>query len=555
MLRSILQTSSRATPALPSTRRLLQQHPLVSIVSQSRYGSTSSSSASSGLPSKIVSAAEAVKGIKSGDTVLSSGFGLCGTPDTLIKAISENKEIQNLTCVSNNAGSGDRGLGKLLNSRQISRMISSFIGSNKSFEAQYLSGEIALQLTPQGTMVEKCRAGAVGIPAFYTPTGSGTAIQTGEIVTRYKPAKDGGKPEPSEMAKPRETREFNGRNYLLEEAIYADVAIVHAWKADEMGNVQFRYAASNFGPTFAKNAKLTIIEAEEIVPVGSIDPNFVHVPSIFVNKIVQATEPKQVEVRTVREDSASSSDSGNESDSSSASSKKEGPAQDEAKKQAKQRRNAIVTRAAKELQNGEYVNLGVGIPSLVPNHLPEGVSVVLHSENGILGMGPYPTESELDPDLVNAGKETVTLLPGGATFDSCESFGMIRGGHVDVTMLGALQVASNGDLANYAIPGKVMKGMGGAMDLVSSPDHTKVVVLTDHVDKNGRSKVVQRSKLPLTGSRCVSRIITDLAVFDVDRYVEGNGSGLTLVELQPGVTLQEVKDKTDAEFKIADGLQ
>lgn len=434
-------------------------------------------------------------------------------------------------------------LGKLLNTRQISRMISSFIGSNKSFESQYLSGQVALQLTPQGTMVERCRAGAVGIPAFYTPTGYGTSIQTGEIVTRYKPAKEGEKSEAAEMAIPRETRTFNGRNYLLEEAIHGDVAIVHAWKADEMGNVQFRYAASNFGPTFAKNAKLTIIEAEEIVPVGSLDPNFIHVPSIFVNKIVQASEPKQIEVRTLREEKTSSS------------SASEAEPQDEAKKAAKARRNAIVTRAAKELQNGEYVNLGVGIPSLVPNHLPEGVSVVLHSENGILGMGPYPTEAELDSDLVNAGKETVTLLPGGATFDSCESFGMIRGGHVDVTMLGALQVASNGDLANYAIPGKLMKGMGGAMDLVSSPDHTKVVVLTDHVDKNGRSKVVQRTKLPLTGSRCISRIITDLAVFDVDRFVEGNGSGLTLVELQPGVTLQEVKDKTDAEFKIADGLK
>ncbi|CAO1627323.1 unnamed protein product [Sympodiomycopsis kandeliae] len=528
MFRPILsQSASRCATRL--SRPVV--NPLVSCTAQ-RYQSTSSAS-------KVVSAAEAVKGIKSGDTVLSSGFGLCGTPDTLIKAISENPSIKDLTCVSNNAGSGDRGLGKLLNTRQISRMISSFIGSNKTFEQQYLKGEVALQLTPQGTMVERCRAGAVGIPAFYTPTGYGTSIQTGEIVTRYN--QDG---KAKEMALPRESREFNGKNYLLEEAIYGDVAIVHAWKADEIGNVQFRYTASNFGSTFAKNAKLTIIEAEEIVPVGSIDPNFVHVPAIFVNKIVQATEPKQVEVRTVRQDKSEQKESS-----------KEAQPQDEAKKQAKARRQAIVTRAAKELQNGEYVNLGVGIPSLVPNHLPEGVSVVLHSENGILGMGPYPLESELDPDLVNAGKETVTLLPGGSTFDSCESFGMIRGGHVDVTMLGALQVSSNGDLANYAIPGKVMKGMGGAMDLVSSPDNTKVVVLTDHVDKNGQSKVVQRTQLPLTGSRCVSKIITDLAVFEVNRSVQGNDSGLTLVELQPGVTLEEVKEKTQADYKVADHLK
>ncbi|PWN28128.1 3-oxoacid CoA-transferase, partial [Jaminaea rosea] len=489
--------------------------------------------------SKVYSSAdEAVKDIKSGSVVLSSGFGLCGTPDTLIDAISKNTQIQNLTCVSNNAGSGERGLGKLLVAGQVGKMISSFIGSNKTFEQQYLDGKVSLQLTPQGSIAERCRAGAFGIPAFYTPTGYGTAVQTGDIVVRYKKEGDA-KPEPKEWATPRETREFNGRNYILEEAIHADVAIVHAWKADEMGNCQFRYAAKNFGPVFSKNAKLTIIEAEEIVPVGSIDPNFVDVPSIFVDRIVKATMPKQIEVKTLREEKKPPS-------------KEESAPADEAKAKGKARRRAIVARAAKELQAGDYVNLGVGMPSLVPNFLPEGVDVTLHSENGILGMGPYPTPAELDADLVNAGKETVTLLPGASTFDSTESFGMIRGGHVDVTMLGALQVAANGDLANWMIPAKVVKGMGGAMDLVSSPDNTKVVVLTDHVDKNGQSKIVHRTKLPLTGSRCVSRIITDLCVFDVNRKGEG---GLTLIELMEGVSLEEVKEKTDAPFEIASGIE
>ena len=482
------------------------------------------------------SAQEAVKDIKSGSVVLSSGFGLCGTPDTLIKAISENKEIQNLTCVSNNAGVGEKGLGKLLHTGQIGMMISSFIGSNKYFEQEYLSGKVSLQLTPQGTLVEKCRAGAFGIPAFYTPTGFGTAVQKGELVVKYEAREAGSKEEPKvkEWSKPKEVREFKGRKYILEESINADVAIVHAWKADAMGNCVFRYAAGNFGAAFAKNAKMTIIEAEEIVPVGSLDPNFVHLPSIFVNRVVKATEEKQIEVLTIAEEKSSSSS---------------GKAEE--KSDARRRREAITQRAAKELQNGDYVNLGVGMPSLVPSFLPKGIDVVLHSENGILGMGPYPTKDKVDGDLVNAGKETVTLLPGAAVFESSESFGMIRGGHVDVTMLGALQVGANGDLANFLVPGRVVKGMGGAMDLVSSPDQTKVIVLTDHVDKNGKSKILQDVKLPLTGARCVSRIITDLCVFDVDR----ENAVLTLIELGEGVTLKEVEEKTDAKFQLGPGIQ
>lgn len=412
-------------------------------------------------------------------------------------------------------------------------MISSFIGSNKYFEQEYLTGNVSLQLTPQGTMVEKCRAGAFGIPAFYTPTGYGTAVQKGELVVRYAPRAADSKeaPKPIEWQKPKEVRNFHGRNYILEESINADVAIVHVWKADEMGNCIFRYAASNFGAAFAKNARLTIVEAEEIVPVGTLDPNMVHLPSIFVNRIVQATEPKGIEVITVAEDMQSSPDKGDISE-------------------ARQRRLNISRRAARELSDGDYVNLGVGMPSLVPNFLSDDVNVILHSENGILGMGPYPARKDVDADLVNAGKETVTLLPGATTFESSESFGMIRGGHVNVTMLGALQVGANGDLANWTIPGKKVSGFGGAMDLVSNPSKTKVVVLTDHVDKNGRSKIVQDCKLPLTGARCVSKIITDLCVFDVDR----EAGQLTLTELMPGATLQEVEQKTDATFQLGPGI-
>lgn len=312
----------------------------------------------------------------------------------------------------------------------------------------------------------------------------------------------------------------------METALPGDVAILRAWKVDEAGNCQFRYTSKAFGQIMAKAAKVTIVEAENIVKVGDIHPDNVHLPGIYVDRIVPSTVEKRIEIRKLRDEGESSLGE---------------------KSEALVRRERIAKRTAKELKHGYYVNLGVGMPTLAPSFLPPDTTVWIQSENGLLGMGRYPSAAEVDADLINAGKETVTVNAGGSTFDSAESFAMIRGGHIDVSVLGALQVSAAGDLANFMIPGKVFKGMGGAMDLVGNPDETKIVVATDHVAKDGSPKIVERCELPLTGARVVSTIITDLCVFEVDR-VKG---GLTLTELAPGVDVEEVRSKTGAGFAIA----
>ncbi|CAK9439592.1 uncharacterized protein LODBEIA_P36920 [Lodderomyces beijingensis] len=480
--------------------------------------------------SKVVQTTdEALEGVGSNITLLSGGFGLSGVPDTIINAMVNKPGIQNVTAVSNNAGLDGRGLSQLLTTGQITKMVSSYIGSNKTFEKLYLTGQIDVELTPQGNLAERVRAGAAGIPAYYSPAGVGTWLEEGKLPVRY----DSKGEQVLKTSTPREVRVFGGRKFLLEEAIVGDVAIVKAHKVDTMGNCWFRGAANNFNSVMGRNAKLTIVEAENIVQPGEIKPEDVHLPGIYVDRIIQSTTPKDIEIFKFSEPEEQAEGEQGKDNAQSASDLKRGK---------------IVRRASQEFQDGTFANLGIGMPTLAPKYLPEGVHVTLQSENGILGMGAYPKRGEEDPDMINAGKETVTLAPGASLFGSEESFAMIRSGKIELTMLGALQVAANGDLANWGLPGRV-KGMGGAMDLVSNPANTRVVVTMEHVDKKNRPKILDECQFPLTGQKCVSRIITDLAVFDVI------DEKLVLIEIDAESSLEEVTAKTAAKFTVSPDLK
>ena len=445
-----------------------------------------------------LSVEQAVAMVKNGDTLLGGGFGMTGNPVHLLHALAETK-TKNLTFIGNNVGESNLGGGRLLNNGQLKKMIGSFFTSNRDAVAAAQSGQVEYELLPQGTLAEAIRAGGAGIGGFYTPTAAGTLI-----------------------AKGKETKIIDGKTYVFEKSIRANVAFIRAWKADTAGNLVYRRTEQNFNTAMAMAADLVIAEVEHIVPTGVLNPDTIHTPGCFVDYLVQA--------HTTLEDLGSSA-------SVKSSIKK-----------VDDRRMNMAKRALKALKKGDVVNLGIGIPTLVADLIQPEDGIILHTENGMLGVGPAPTDGGGALDYpVNAGKVPVTALPGSSYFDSSTSFAMIRGGHVDVAIMGGLQVDEQANLANWAVPGKPLLGVGGAMDLASGAQ--RLIVTLTHTCRDGTSKIIPECSLPITAMNAVDMVITDLAVF---QYLSRQ---LTLTDLMPGVTLEEVRAKTEAKFmeKIKSG--
>ena len=415
---------------------------------------------------------------------------MTGYPVHLVHALAES-DAKNLTIIANNLGEPGLGGGRLLRNGQVKKAIGSFFTSNPEAVEAAQSGAIEFQLMPQGNLAEAIRAGGAGIAGFYTRTGARTVL--------------------TQM---RETRQFDGVDYVFVPALRADFAFIRAAKADTLGNLVYRMTERNFNPLMATAADVVIAEVGEIVPAGALAPDEIVTTGNYIDYLVLA--------ETTLEDLGSS-----------ASVEASGKRVDES-------RMNMARRALAELSPGDVVNLGVGIPTLVADLITPEHGINLHTENGMLGVGPAPASGGALDYPVNAGKQPVTALPGSAYFDSAISFNLIRGGHVDVAIMGGLQVDEGANLANWAAPGKPLLGVGGAMDLASGAK--KLIVTMTHTERNGAAKIVPQVTLPLTASGVVDMIITDLAVF------EFRAGALTLIELMPGASLDQVRSQTDAAF-------
>ncbi|HEY1294425.1 MAG TPA: 3-oxoacid CoA-transferase subunit A [Chloroflexota bacterium] len=444
----------------------------------------------------VASPAEAVADIPDGATISISGFGpSSGVPNSLLAAAVDHG-ARNLCLVANGVGGA---AAALIEHNQVSRLIVSFVSRPNIASAagdKAASGEIEFEVVPQGTLVERLRAGGAGLAGVYTPTGVGTPI-----------------------AETKEVRVFDGKPFLFEPAIKVDYAFVCAYRADRLGNCEFRGSSQHFNPSFAKGARVAIVEVDEIVEPGEIDPHRVGLPGSFVARIVK---------RTIQPDRSGLGRFRRAPDTARTYNGK-----------TAWTRHQMAEKAASLLPEHSYVNLGLGIPTLVANYLG-GRDIALHGENGILGYGPPVSGEDVDFYVHDAGGTYVSYRPGAAYFDSVTAFEMVRGGKIDVVVLGAYQVDSLGNVANWSTPEQVGGGIGGAMDMVASG--RTVMILMEHRDSRDRAKLVRACTYPLTGAGCVDIVVTDLAVL---RRCDGQ---FRVEDVAPGFTREEVAGLTEMDL-------
>jgi 3-oxoacid CoA-transferase len=448
----------------------------------------------------------ALTDLRDGDSIAVSGFGTSyGFACSLLVA-ARDKGVKNLTLVSNGLGAVGQLRGMLLvASGQVSKLIVSFSsrpGMRTPADDMIESGDMEVELVPQGTLVERMRAAGAGIPAFYTPTGVGTPIAEGK-----------------------EVRYFNGKPHILEQALPVDYAFLKAYRGDRLGNIEMRGSSRNFNPAFAKAARVAVVEVDEVVDVGVIDPERVGLPGILVSRVVQKTvEPDQAQLAPRRAADKPREYNGKPSWT----------------------RHEMARRTAALLEEGSYVNLGTGMPTLVSNYI-QSRGITLHGENGILGYGRMVDEHEVDHDVFNASGQFVEALPGVSYFDSVASFEMARSGKLNAVVLGAYQVDQAGNLANFSLGDPRLGGIGGAMDLVAGKQ--LLIVMMEHRDSQGRPKLVRQTQYPLTGVGCVDVVVTDLAIL---RRVNGE---FLLEQVADGFSFEEVRTLTDMDVKIPTGAR
>ena len=454
----------------------------------------------------VASAKEALADMPDGASVALAGFGLGHRfPNTLIRELRE-RGTKELTLVCNSLGNaGEKGQ-MLVENNQVAKIQVAFsVRPNimTAAEERILAGKLEVELVPQGILVERCRAGGAGIPAFWSPTAADTDLADGK-----------------------EVRYFNGRKHVLEHAIHLDYALLSGYRADRAGNVQFRGGARNFNPSFAKAARVAIIEVDEIVETGELPPELIDLPGIFIDRVIK--NEIHIDARTLTRSGKRSADT--------ARSYLGKPAVTRA---------AISKNAAKILRDESYVNLGTGIPTEVSNFIA-GRGIWLHAENGVLGYGGTVTGDAIDPDVYNAGGQFVQAIKGTSFFDSVTSFEMARGGHIDTVILGAYEVDEEGNVANWSTSDARRGGIGGAMDLVAGD--CELIIVLEHRDSKDRPKLRKRCKLPLPARRRANWVVTDLAVFHL---VDG---GYVLEAMAPGFTVDEIRTLTEMDFKVASNV-